>query len=56
MRKEGEIEALDHYITAVELGPNSAYARVALALSLTRLGNRDAAIQRVAGILPGPAG
>ena len=41
------IEALDHYNTAVDLGPNSRDARVALALSLTRLGNRGAAIQEL---------
>jgi len=40
-------EALEHYITAVELGPNNAFARVALALSLTRLGNRGAAIEEL---------
>jgi protein O-mannosyl-transferase len=40
-------EALDHYITAVELAPNSSYARVVLALSLTHLGNRDAAIHEL---------
>jgi len=31
------IEALDHYVAAVELGPNSVYARVTLALSLARM-------------------
>jgi len=41
------IEALDHYIAAVELAPNSLLARVNLAVSLTRLGNRDAAIQEL---------
>jgi len=43
------IEALEHFIRAVELAPNSMYARVALALSLARLGNRDAAIQELRG-------
>jgi len=41
------IEALEHYITAVEHGPNSSFARVALALSLTRLGSREAAVQEL---------
>ena len=41
------IEALDHYIAAVELGPKSLVARGDLAVSLTRLGNRDAAIQEL---------
>ena len=50
------IEALDHYITAVELGPNSAYARVDLAVSLTRHGQSGRRDSGVAGILPEPAG
>ena len=41
------IEALDYYMTAVKLGPNSLLARVDLAHSLTRLGYRDAAIQEL---------
>ena len=41
------IEALNHYIAAVELGPNSSCARVDLARSLIRLGNRNAAIHEL---------
>jgi len=43
------IEALDHYIAAVELGPNSLLARFDLAVTLARLGNRNAAIQELRG-------
>ncbi len=46
-QKGRRIEALEHYITAVELGPNNAFARASLVLSLTRLGNRGAAIQEL---------
>src|SRR5208337_4435538 len=41
------IEALDHYIKAVQIAPNSPLARIDLALLLTRLGNRGAAIQEL---------
>lgn len=37
------IEALEHYIGAVEIDPESPSARLALISSLARLGNRDAA-------------
>ena len=47
-------EALNHYVTAVELAPRSSFARVQLAASLTRLGNPAAAIEGLREFLRNP--